>query len=667
MASNYINVWYVYKKSLPSITYYAVKIEQPTASINGPLRDYLYLIRQKIFDYLSTATSPSSYANLKTQVSSLLSSDLSFQETEFQRAILKLYLDNVVVLSNSTLGSISGVYTDGSFLSPGVSSYLTNANTLYRISRDVTSYTDSYIGNFYNANGEVKISQAADRGTVKLIEYFDKNLLSLGTTSSLYIGDGQTSSNNTSDIIMARYTRAEKTVTIVSSTALPIGLVGKTLYFEFTPDIYLPTTYTRVGGDLEVTYIGHDFPVGRVVIMRYPTGAVKSYLVSEIPSDNLFKVPEGDLTIAGGSVEIRIFNSLLSVPTGEYEVKTQSLDLKTITVEDGSISTGDTSKNITSNLDVIIRRNYLDISVTEFTVNSLVSVKRLLPELNPDWDPLLSTQQEGLNPENLPVTPGAAPSRDASTAKFIIEPSTGAPKMTYYTPKIDNPDTHHVFKVYGSKLRALHEARLVINTSSINGVQVEYPEGTYYKYHPNGYLSQEYSYRKLDNFSFLSGPFIEYYQNGETRCQGNFSITNENKPCDFVVDTVNRLLRIFGLDDHIVKPKDSVRITINGINYSFIVEEIPSTDSLVMKIPSGVNLPEAGSAQVTTYDSVMDGQYFEFFISGANKSRCNIVRGRVQGDVYQWDEEGNREYVVLGIEDGTFTENTVVLNYTFTY
>lgn len=63
--------------------------------------------------------------------------------------------------------------------------------------------------------------------------------------------------------------------------------------------------------------------------------------------------------------------------------------------------------------------------------------------------------------------------------------------------------------------------------------------------------------------------------------------------------------------------------------------------------------------------SVIHGSYIEFHKTSAFKIRCNYDMGIIQGELIQWDEEGNREYVA-DFDRGNL-KNRQVLNYTFTY
>lgn len=63
--------------------------------------------------------------------------------------------------------------------------------------------------------------------------------------------------------------------------------------------------------------------------------------------------------------------------------------------------------------------------------------------------------------------------------------------------------------------------------------------------------------------------------------------------------------------------------------------------------------------------SVIHGSYIEFHKTLAFKVRCTYEMGIIQGELIQWDEEGNREYVA-DFDRGNL-KNKQVLNYTFTY
>lgn len=787
MTSNYINVWYVHKESLPSITYYVVKIVQPTQAVNGPLRDYIYLIRQKIFEYLTNNTGGKTYDQVKGATESSLLSKFRFYEYEFQKAILKLYMKNVIILTNTAKGSLKDVYSDTSYVNPDVRAYLVDSSTRYQLNNQIVFYEDDYLGNFDYSVGEVSMKSVNDLGLVSSINsyvfdlnydnlgYNPRGFRSIGSRQNLYIGEGQTSTNDGSSIIMATYTRAGNVITVTSPENLDSDLVDKTLYLEFTSNVFVTASYTRSGTTVTVTLDAHKYPGNSVVLLKYSDNVTRSYRVNSNPTDNQFSVDDLPidyvaLGFTGGELKVQRSIYIVQPPKGDYVVISQE-NRKVFTVIDPNISTGDSTYDITSPPVVIIRNNLADVSYIEFNVGENVVAKRILAKPNPLWDPTISNEQISLNPENLELPPmytavklDPPKARDLLKSKFELDPLTESPVMMYYDPDPLMERSEHVIKVYGSLERALQEARLNVNSSSINGKQIESAVGTYFKYHPNGYVAQEYTYKLVDGVSFPIGTFIEYHPNGELRCQGNFSLTNENKTCTYAVDQVQGTATILNLPDHIIQPKDAIRFSLNDITLSLRVkgvgssslffkipyyfeapssgtatlmysirlmgrnipinivcryttnnttkemvlsgvvypvitypknskrlakvpravddyvkiaintgtlilpiDSVPTTSSVVIKLPEIVTLPTSGSATITTYSSVMDGQYFEYYLSGAIKSRCNIVRGRVQGDVYQWDDEGNREYIVLGIQDGTFTENTVVLNYTFTY
>lgn len=70
-------------------------------------------------------------------------------------------------------------------------------------------------------------------------------------------------------------------------------------------------------------------------------------------------------------------------------------------------------------------------------------------------------------------------------------------------------------------------------------------------------------------------------------------------------------------------------------------------------------------ARATFGNSVIHGSYIEYHKTLAFRVRCTFDKGVLQGELVQWDEEGNREYVAE-FDRGNL-KNREVLNYTFTY
>jgi hypothetical protein len=93
--------------------------------------------------------------------------------------------------------------------------------------------------------------------------------------------------------------------------------------------------------------------------------------------------------------------------------------------------------------------------------------------------------------------------------------------------------------------------------------------------------------------------------------------------------------------------------------------EIRKAISIVDDVVTNSVTVSSDTAQAVFGNSVIHGSYVEFHKTLAFKVRCTFDRGVLQGELVQWDEEGNREYVAE-FDRGNL-KNKEVLNYTFTY
>lgn len=123
-----------------------------------------------------------------------------------------------------------------------------------------------------------------------------------------------------------------------------------------------------------------------------------------------------------------------------------------------------------------------------------------------------------------------------------------------------------------------------------------------------------------------------------------------------------------------------IRTTPNTFNLFVTNSGLVAGMSLALTLPSNVRkiekidnegfitesrVIERDVANAIFSNSVIDGSYTEFHPTQAFKIRCNFSMGKLQGQLIQWDEEGNREYVAE--YDQGDLKNKEVLNYTFTY
>lgn len=92
---------------------------------------------------------------------------------------------------------------------------------------------------------------------------------------------------------------------------------------------------------------------------------------------------------------------------------------------------------------------------------------------------------------------------------------------------------------------------------------------------------------------------------------------------------------------------------------------IRRADTIVGSLVTGSTVISRDIGLATFGNSVIHGSYIEYHKTLAFRVRCTFDRGVLQGELVQWDEEGNREYVAE-FDRGNL-KNREVLNYTFTY
>lgn len=209
----------------------------------------------------------------------------------------------------------------------------------------------------------------------------------------------------------------------------------------------------------------------------------------------------------------------------------------------------------------------------------------------------------------------------------------------------------------------------------------------------NGDLSSDFLSRREGNDFIVIVPRMRFVVTEFLRETGYFQEFIQDRFVYIRQGTILTVIR----SQHGLKAGDFVSITNpKDVNFSqtqpevaFVTENTFSlrvSDSgnrsgrdLILRMPSNIRraikivhgLVESSeyivseSPRAVFGNSVIHGSYVEFHKSLAFRVRCSFNRGVLQGELIQWDEEGNREYVAQF--DRGDLKNREVLNYTFTY